>query len=431
MSKEVLKRSRAIYFAMLGMVAVLSLTMWGCGTSGYDDPQAAVTTTKTANASIDAVTLQKWITEGKVNSTDPSSRDKVVILSVSPATNYNAAHIPGAQLMNSATELTMTRMEGVAPIGTMVLDGGTMDTIIKRSGIDSNTTVVFTVAKGQSYMNTARAYFTFRYWGFPKERLKVLNGGDDAWETAGYTLTTDAPSVTGSTFSVRNNSTFHADLRYSIGEMINLVDQLNLGTKSTAQYKVMDVRGPASALPTVYIANAIVDDFARFTDSAGTGKTATFASPTDLQTRFGEKGVTASVTQTTVYCASGMRAAVVFFALDGVLGWPVNMYDGSWNQWAAYRYVAPPVTVPPTSPSYLPSSTSSWSVAINTPTTSLPRTTGTLSGGSIVVDPLSHALFSSVTDSRANQIFLEDTLYFNGGTSAAPPVSGGGDSSDC
>lgn len=42
MSKEVLKRSRAIYYAMLGMVAVLSLAMWGCGTSGYDDPQSTV-----------------------------------------------------------------------------------------------------------------------------------------------------------------------------------------------------------------------------------------------------------------------------------------------------------------------------------------------------------------------------------------------------
>ena len=227
MSKEVMKRSRALYFAMLGMLAVLSLGIWGCGTSGYDDPQATVTTTKTATAAIDAATLNQWIVEGKVNSADPSSRDKVVILSVSKAADYATAHIPGAQLMNSDSELTMTRMEGVAPIGTMVLDGATMDAIIKRSGIDSNTTIVFTVNKGGSYLNQSRAYFTFRYWGFPKERLKVLNGGDDAWETAGHTLTTEVPTVTASSFSVRNNGSFKPELRYSIGQMIALVDARN------------------------------------------------------------------------------------------------------------------------------------------------------------------------------------------------------------
>ena len=419
MSKEVLKRSRAIYYAMLGMVAVLSLAMWGCGTSGYDDPQSTVTTTKTATAVIDAATLNQWIAEGKVNSADPSSRDKVVILSVSPAANYTAGHIPGAQLMNSASELTMTRMEGLAPIGTMVLDGATMDTIIKRSGIDSNTTVVFTVAKGQSYMNTSRAYFTFRYWGFPKERLKVLNGGDDAWETAGYTLTTDVPTVAASTFSVRNNGTFHPELRYSIGEMISLVDGINLGTKSSAQYKVMDVRGPASSLPTVYIANSIVDDFARFTDAADVGtKTRLFANPTNMQARFVEKGVTENVSLTTVYCASGMRAAVVFFALDGVLGWPVTMYDGSWNQWSGYRTTNGVNTA--------------WRVDTVTPTTALPRTTGAIASGTLTLDPLSNALFTSVTDSRANQILIEDTQYFQGGAAAAPASGGGsGDSSGC
>ena len=33
------------------------------------------------------------------------------------------------------------------------------------------------------------AYWTFRYWGFPRERVKMLNGGDDAWEVAGRPLT--------------------------------------------------------------------------------------------------------------------------------------------------------------------------------------------------------------------------------------------------
>lgn len=420
MSKEVTKRSRALYFAMLGMLAVFSLGIWGCGTSGYDDPQSTVTTTKTATAAIDAATLNQWIAEGKVNSSDPSSRDKVVILTVSPAASYTAAHIPGAQLMNSDNELTMTRMEGLAPIATMVLDGGTIDTIIKRSGIDSNTTVVFTVSKGGSYLNLSRAYFTFRYWGFPKERLKVLNGGDDAWETAGYALVTDVPTVTGSTFSVRNNSAFAPELRYSIGQMISLVDARNASppTKDPAKYKILDIRATsaANALSTTsYMTGAVVDYFDRYSDLPAPGKTRTFA-VTDLASRLTEKDITAATTMTYVYCLSGMRASVGFFALDGILSWPVTLYDGSWNQWSAYRTGN--------------SVNAAWRVDTVTPNTSVLRTTGAIAG-SLTLDPLSNALFTSVADPRANQVLIEDTLYFNGGTSAAPPVSGGGDSSDC
>jgi rhodanese-related sulfurtransferase len=36
---------------------------------------------------------------------------------------------------------------------------------------------------------------------------------------------------------------------------------------------------------------------------------------------------------TYVYCRTGYIASISFFILDGVLGWPVKLYDGSWSQW--------------------------------------------------------------------------------------------------
>ena len=33
------------------------------------------------------------------------------------------------------------------------------------------------------------AFWTFRYWGFARDRVKILNGGDDAWDVAGRPLT--------------------------------------------------------------------------------------------------------------------------------------------------------------------------------------------------------------------------------------------------
>jgi 3-mercaptopyruvate sulfurtransferase SseA len=143
--------------------------------------------------------------------------------------------MPGAQLLNSSTELLMTRMEGVGSMTTMVLDGPSMDSLIKRLCINANTTIVFVASKNQNSLNATRAYFTFRYWGFPKNRLKVLNGGENGWETAvtangwgaSYAMTTAVPTVTPSTFSVKDlyvyngSSSANFGLRTSIGEMLS------------------------------------------------------------------------------------------------------------------------------------------------------------------------------------------------------------------
>lgn len=413
------KRYTAVTATLFGMLALLALAMWGCGTSGYDNPNAGITTTQTPTALIEAATLKQWVDEGKVNNQDTATRDKVVVLEVTDSTSYVTSHIPGSLLMNSSGELTMTRLEGVAPISTMILDGTTMDTLIKKSGINGNTTVVFSVSKNGSWMNIARAYFTFRYWGFPKERLKVLNGGDDAWETAGYTLDAVTPTVAASTYSVRNNAAMQTNLRYSIGQMIKLVDDINLTTVSTGAtgVSILDVRGPLPTPPTSFIANSTVDDFAQYGDAI-TGKTTKFKSVADLTTRLTAMGVSSSKSRTYVFCASGMRASVPFFVLDGIMGWPVTMYDGSWNQWSKY---------------ILTNVNAAWKIDSPTPNTALPRTTGASLTGTLTIDPASNVMYTSITDPRANQILNEDVNYFNAGSTTTTTSGGssGGDSSGC
>lgn len=435
MMQRLLMTRRNMLFSLVGIVMTTMLTLWGCGggggTSSYTDPIASITTTKTATALIEPTTLKQWMDEGKVNNTNPASLDRVVIVTVSPSANYTTAHIPGAQLLNSASELSMSRLEGVGSMTTMVLNGSAMDALIQKLCINKNTTIVFTVSKGQNFLYAARAYFTFRYWGFPKERLKVLNGGDNAWEdtatastwTSTYALTAEAPVVTPSTFSVKNlysASTSNLNIRYSIGEMLALVDKINTGaTKTDATgVSILDVRG---ASPSVYINNAIVDDYAQYGTVPATGKTAVFKSSADLTARLNGFGVTSSKSMNYVYCVSGYRASVPFFALDGILNWPVAMYDGSWGQWSSYASTATANKV-----------ATAWQTDVVTAATTANRTFGaiTAAGTSIVLDPTSNAIYSSITDSRANQILNEDRAYFtSGSTSTAPVVTGGGSGS--
>lgn len=73
---------RSMLFSLAGLLLTTVLTLWGCGggggTSSYTDPNASITTTKTATALIEPATLKQWMDEGKVNNPDPASRDRVV-----------------------------------------------------------------------------------------------------------------------------------------------------------------------------------------------------------------------------------------------------------------------------------------------------------------------------------------------------------------
>jgi 3-mercaptopyruvate sulfurtransferase SseA len=110
----------------------------------------------------------------------------------------------------------------------MVIDGTRMNTLVRKYGIDGKTTVVFTGGTGTgsagNYLNVTRAYWTFRYWGFPKERLKLLDGINTAWQVAYGLSTGPAPAVAPSTYSVTSNRVLRADLRASLSEMISTAD---------------------------------------------------------------------------------------------------------------------------------------------------------------------------------------------------------------
>jgi 3-mercaptopyruvate sulfurtransferase SseA len=418
---QLLATRRRLLPGLIAVLAIGSLGIWGCADhpTEYDNPADGIVTTLTPNALIDAATLAGWIDEGRLNSTDPDSRDKVVILTVATAANYAISHIPGAQLLNSSTELSMTRFDALATVGTELLDGPSMDALVQRCGIDEHTTIVFSVSTGQNLLNASRAYFTFRYWGFPKERLKYLQGGDAGWTAAAYTLTgvddAAAPVVARSDFSVREFYKGNFDnfgVRTSLGEMISTVDKVNTGTLSVADgagtIEILDTRGGINVETGVYVNNAKIDNYADYFVS---GATSTFKPTEDLVARLSGLGVTAEKSMIYTYCASGVRASAVFFVLDGILGWPVTIYDGSTGQWMGYT-TANGVNA-------------AWRVDVTTPGTLLARTYGT-PAGSLTVDAVSNALYTSIADTRANQILNEDQAYFSSGGATTPPPGGGG-----
>lgn len=359
MSESMMKKSRVV--ALLGTVMITTLTLWGCGTKAYDDvaaqrsaaEAAAVTTTKSP-AIIDATTLKGWIDEGKLNA-PYGSKDRVVVISASTFANWSTTtkgHIPGAVRLDSATEISQSRIEGLALAASMMPDGPMMDGIIKKLGIDTNTTIVFSLPKNSSIYDQSVPFWNFRYWGFARERLKILNGGDDAWDVAGFPLSKDkTDKYTPSTYSVSQNVALKDIVRYSLSEMIGKVDEILAAPTLRDTWQMIDVRGFTT---TPYLTNALrLSSATMFMTRLNGDATKNYIYPdkstleakmadiTNYPVRDGATDVTVSPTKKTIcMCGSSTSASPTFVMFDAVLSVPegnIAMYDGSSSQWNNYN----------------------------------------------------------------------------------------------
>jgi len=362
---EKLVRKKSVFFAgILCALTFIMMSMGGCGTKGYDDPAASAITTKTQTALIDSATLKQWMDVGLVNK--QGGTDRVVILDVSNNASdgsnaYNTVgHIPGAQLISagSAAFMDNTRAEGPLSLtGAMVCTGETMDSLIQNSGIDAYTTIVLTT-NTTSTINVSRAYTTFRYWGFAKNRIKVLNGGNAGWIAAGYNLTTTVPTIQKSTYGVAQNGTtnINTDMRVSLGEMIAYVNGIVAG--NAGKVTILDtirpntISGPTSDLidTTSFtpfdgaMKGSYRFPYVNLVSPAGTLNFKDEATlKADISAAVGGDGITTigdanrDATKTfIVFCRAGNAASVAYFALDGIAYYNSNVdikwYDGSLGQ---------------------------------------------------------------------------------------------------
>ncbi len=419
----------------LALAFAFALTFQGCGggggTTSYDPPSTAA-----SGVVVDAATVKSWVDGGEVNA---AGYNRVVILDLGTAADYSAGHIPGAHWVDPSS-LYENRNEGVLTDVNMVLDGPTMDALVQKYGIDQNTTIVFTssdsTAKSVSpYWTVGRAYWTFRYWGFSKDRLKILNGLDAAYADQYGLSTAAAPSITPSTYSVKDNASFRGDLRASLADMINFADgkdsntavidtrgQDGDGYDTTSSYS-----GDAKQTPGVWakgtwvafeghIKGAIAVNSNMFYKTV-TGASQTykvFLSPSDMAAMLAKNGINSSET-VIVHCRTGVIASGGFVAIDAVLGWNVENYDGSWSQWGMLASTADCGPLDPNSP---------WRTDTPQRTSNLTFNSALAPNCSGIEDATNGGAYTvNSFDTDLNKINEQDSAYFSGGSGSS---SGGG-----
>jgi len=287
---------RSIYKVLaLGLMAVATaaLGLSGCSSDGYDNPDIEYyAADATAQTLVEPATVRSWVDAGLKT----ESGQRVVIFDCVPnpdgvfaysdtdswfagdkpkvltniekqyggklSPQYKSfsnmpetmfGHIPGAipNVSHEGYEVTK-RNDGPILADHEVGTGDLISQMLQKSGVTKNDVIVLTTSR-YDYPGfcSARLWWTLRYWGFPRDQIKVLNGGNKAYAMAGHPLQKGVtlPVVTPSAFNVVDLPQKFFGERFSLGELIALVDSGRTTLPDTEPNKVVviDTRQPPAA----------------------------------------------------------------------------------------------------------------------------------------------------------------------------------------
>lgn len=244
----------------------------------------------------------------------------IIVLHVGTEEGYDSLHIHGARLIIPG--------DFVVARDSLSNELPTMDSIVdllRQAGVNKESRMVLCTESARLVSRTARVFLTLKHAGLA-DRSYVLNGGLPAWHEEERECSTQVPD-----FSMGNVEALSpvevimstADLerlRWS-PEVVVIdarTDEEYHGTPATDEEKVDG--GHIEGAYFMPYQSILLDD-----------KPYLYKSDTELETLFRDSGMDPGKT-TVVYCGSGIRASVTYLAASQ-LGYPVLLYDGSYNEW--------------------------------------------------------------------------------------------------
>ena len=238
----------------------------------------------------------------------------VVEVDVSSAA-YDQGHIPGAILWNAYKDL---RHPDYTPINQDGLDG-----LLSRTGVTAETTVAF-----YGYAPLL-AYWLLDWRGH--ERIRVMGGPREHWESAGHSWSTDVPEPRLTAYERPGNKTDLIVSRDQVRELMGAPDVVILDVRSPEEFRG-ERFWPSGATEDVgragHVPGAVHMPVDVLRDDDGTP-----TDPDKLRRLYEEHGVVPG-RRVVTYCTIGNRASQVAYVLKHELGYPhVAIYYGSWSEW--------------------------------------------------------------------------------------------------
>ena len=226
-----------------------------------------------------------------------------VIVSTRTAEDYAKVHIRNAVNVDINALASTEDPKGILKSPAEVAK------LLGEKGIDPSKKII--IYDTGSNKGAGRLYWILKYLGF--NDVKVLDGHMQAWRTARGPVTNAATPVKAVTFTPTVNAKIFADKAY-------VKSKLNSAA-------VVDVRDDTE-WGEGHIQGAIHFEYKNVINEDGTLK-----SKAELETLFNNAGITKNK-EVILYCATSVRAGIVFLALTSVLDYPnVKVYDGAYNEW--------------------------------------------------------------------------------------------------
>jgi len=233
---------------------------------------------------------------------------------------YAKSHVPGARFLHLDEDLSgpKTGTNGRHPLPHPI----TFTLRLAALGIDNAKQVVAYDASGGCY--AARLWWMLRWVGH--ERVAVLDGGWDAWVTAGQLVTAELPTCDAATFNPRLRPQLAVDTAF-IGAHLHSPGILIVDARSADRF-----RGKNETLDPVagHIPGAVNRFFRHNLDGYGR-----FKSSVELNREFGGLLNAHSPENVIHQCGSGVTACHNLLAME-VAGFPGSrLYPGSWSEWCS------------------------------------------------------------------------------------------------
>lgn len=254
-----------------------------------------------------------WLQE-KLNDPD------LVILHSGTTELYDSIHIPGARLIiPSRFTVSSDTIRNEIPAADSLVE------YLRHVGVDNDSRILLYHEDESFLTRTARVFLTLDHLGLG-ERTFVLNGGLPLWQEEERILTDRVPETksgnleSGMLREVVIESSELDKLRWS--DEVVLID-----ARSDGEYEG-DRESPDEAPEGGHIEGAY---FLPYQDLLLDEKAYLFRPASELDELFRKAGMDPDRT-TVVYCGSGIRASASYLAARH-LGYPVLLYDGSYEEW--------------------------------------------------------------------------------------------------
>ncbi|MEA2095370.1 MAG: sulfurtransferase [Candidatus Cloacimonadota bacterium] len=239
----------------------------------------------------------------------------VIIVSARNASDYSSKHIADAINIDHKS---LYKEEGVSSMLKSVDD---IAKIFGDKGISTDSKIV--IYDTGSNKAAGRLYWIFKYMGAAD--VNILDGHLKGWGKIRGKVTKNATKITPTTFKAIINAAILTDMAYVKAH------------KDDSNVVLLDVRSADEFAGTDtdknikrygHIPGAVNLEFKAVVNENGTIK-----SKEEIASAINDAGIT-SDKEVILYCASSVRAGVVYMALKDILGYKnVKVYDGAYYEW--------------------------------------------------------------------------------------------------